>query len=312
MSHAAAPAPDAPSDPAPLRGGSPVSRLLEPGRDASGVLWMLLGATAALAGVAGVAAFFGSGNVGAWFAFDASPLTAVLVGAGFLGAAPMMVRAMFSPHWEQTRIAVLPAFVLIVTLCVVSWQHRDELAISGAVVSFVVTIGWNLGLPILAIALAVGIIAQLREPCLPMPVARPLPAWATPLLALQGSAFAGLGAGLLIEPGFWGGLLPWAEDSQLAVGVLAAWSLTLGCAVLQALTERDLTRLRAGLVGLLAIGVFACAGLAWRSDSLGDGWPTLLGVGLIASLPLTGVIGLLLARTPRGSGRSPAAAAPRR
>jgi len=273
------------------------------GRDVSSIVAMSMLAMSFLAGVAGLAAFAGSGISKDVFAWEfASPLGSALFGACLLGGVPLVLTACMKPSWEQARIGFLPALALVVGLAAVTVSYRHELTFTGSIVAVFMALAW-LGFMVgLSAVLLVGLVAQLREPAFPLARTAPIPRWSLPLVALLGAAYFGLGAGLLIEPSFWGAQLPF-DVSTLDARALGVWALVIGATVLGSLAEDDLDRAGPGLTGVTAIGVLAVVAVLWRHGDVdwSAGLTTLIFAGLIAALPATGLIGMVLARRARGA-----------
>ncbi|WP_156971269.1 hypothetical protein [Knoellia sinensis] len=210
--------------------------------------------------------------------------------------------------WEELRIAVIPAGFLVSSMLVVSLLHLDELALrGGGVIAFVLSWGWLLAMLGLTLFVGLVLVTQFREPGFPLTSHAPMPKVVIPLIALEGSAFFGLGLGLLIRPDFWGGLVPW-EVSTIDARALGAWCLTLGAALLQALVDADLDRLKPGLIALTGIGALCLIGVAWhRAEIEWATWTAPIAVGLLVALLATGVIGSFLLRRAEAAAAAPAA-----
>ncbi len=276
------------------------------GRDVASVVAFSMLAMGLLAGVAGLAAFAGSGASGDVFAWEfASPLGSALFGACLLGGVPLVLTASIRPSWEEARIGFLPAVGLVVGLAAVSGSYRHELTWTGSVVAVFMALAWLVCMVGLSVIVLVGLVAQLREPAFPMPRTTPVPRWSIPLVALLGAAYFGLGTGLLLEPSFWGAQLPF-DVSTLDARAFGVWALVIGATILGALAEDDLDRVGPGLTGVTTIGVLAVVAVLWRHGDVdwSAGFTTLLFVVLIAALPATGVIGLLLRKRARSASLS--------
>jgi len=279
------------------------------GREAASLLRVVLTLTAGAAAVIGLVLYAANGSTDDHFAWRvADPATAVVLGAAFLGAVPMLLYAATRLLWEQLRVPAAAAFVLLVTLLAVTLADRDDLALSGALVPLALALAWLVGVGVLALAMAAALVAQAREPALPLARTAPLPRWTLPPVGVLGSALLGLGLGLLAEPRFWGPLVPW-RVSPLDARMLGAWCLTLGVALLGALVEDDLSRLRPGLVGLASIGILGLLGIGWRHSHIAwSGWPAWLSLALVGGLAVTGLVGLALehrAARPTARRRAP-------
>lgn len=268
------------------------------GRETATLVSLMLAVLGGLAAIVGFVLFVGMAHTDQLFVWEVtSPVTAALLGAGFLGAAPMMFNASIRRLWEQARIGAVPALVLVSAMLVVTVLHFDELAIGGgALIALVLSLGWVLAMPGLTLGLVAALLQQSREPGLPLARIQPMPRIVTPLVAIQGAAHLGLGIGLLVEPTFWSAMVPW-DLSVLDARALGVWCLTLGFAFLQALVEDDMQRLRPGLFGLLAIGGLGLLAVALRAGDIDrSGWSPILMLALVGGLFVTGAVGLLIAR----------------
>ncbi|KGN36183.1 hypothetical protein [Knoellia subterranea] len=184
----------------------------------------------------------------------------------------------------------------------VSLVHRGDLALGGGdVIAFAVAWGWLLAMLGLTLFVGLVLVTQLREPGFPLAEVAPLPKPVVPLIALEGSAFLGLGLGLIVRPDFWGELVPWSV-STIDSRALGVWCLTLGVALLQALVEADLDRVGPGLLALTSIGTLGLIGMAWHhSDIAWATWTAPIAVGLLVGLLATGVVGSVLLRRARAA-----------
>ncbi len=271
------------------------------GRDTAPLVSLMLAVLGGLAAIVGFVLYVGMAHTDQLFVWEvASPLTAALLGAGFLGAVPMMFSASVRRLWEEARIGLIPAGVLVATLLGVTVLHVGETRVGGGpIIALVLSIGWVLAMAGLTAGAAFALMKQANEPGLPLARTVPIPRAVTPLIALQGAAHLGLGFGLLVEPTFWSDLIPW-ELSTFDARALGAWCLTLGVALLQAQAEDELHRVRPGLLGVLAIGALGLVALVVRHGDVDwSGWPAICLVVLVGGLFLTGVIGLVLARRSR-------------
>ncbi|MFG2793523.1 hypothetical protein [Streptomyces sp. NPDC048419] len=141
------------------------------------------------------------------------------------------------------------------------------IAKGGSIVPVLFSLGRVFTLGLLAVAALALPAWQHHAPGAPLAVrAAPLPGWSKPPLAVLGSSWRGIGAGLLIRPGFWAAVVPWdtgRADAQ-APGVCA---LALGVGVLGSLAEDDPDRTRPALLALSLVCMVAgplCAGGSGR------------------------------------------------
>ncbi|MEV5971724.1 hypothetical protein [Streptomyces sp. NPDC051921] len=252
-----------------------------------------VGALLVIASVLGKAA-------GPWSSPEA--LSPGLLGAAMAGTAPALLTVGRARTWEEARTLVWPLVVVLVGLCTVSLVNGGELRIATGGPLFLVlfSLGWVATLALLAVGAVACLALQYRRPAAP-PAERtaPLPGWSKPLLALLGAGWFGLGAGLLVAPGFWGALVPWEVSRADAQG-LGVWALALGVGVLGALAEDDLARIRPALLAVPVVS--SAAGVLLAVHARDVDWtsgPAACLVGLVVGLLVTGVSGRLLwARHP--------------
>lgn len=244
---------------------------------------------------------------GAWVSPEA--LSPGLIGAAMAGVAPALFTLGRARVWEEVRSLVLPLAIVLVGLFTVTLLNAGNLqAVRGGPLFLALfSLGWVATLGVLALA-AVGCLAAQyrRRPGTagagterPRPVA-PLPAWSKPPLAVLGSGWLGIGAGLLFFPAFWGALLPWTVNRADAQG-LGVWALALGVGVLGSLVEDDLARIRPALRAVPAVALALAVVLAAHASTVDwtSGPGTAL-VFLVAGLFVTGASGhRLLTRATR-------------
>ncbi|CAM5650119.1 hypothetical protein [Streptomyces narbonensis] len=257
-----------------------------------GGISLTVGALLAVTSLAGYTA-------GAWVSPE--PLSPGLLGAAMAGVAPALFTLGRVRVWEEARSLVLPLAIVLVGLFAVSLLNGGALqAVHGGPLFLALfSLGWVVTLGLLALAAVVCLVAQYRRPAPPPPAAErpraaPLPGWSKPLLAVLGSGWLGIGAGLLTFPAFWGPLVPWTVNRADAQG-LGVWALALGAGVLGSLVEDDLTRIRPALTAVPAVALAVAVLLAVHARSVD--WTSGPGVSLlalVAGLLATGVAGRFL------------------
>ncbi|MGI5460690.1 hypothetical protein ACQEWB_47505 [Streptomyces sp. CA-249302] len=235
---------------------------------------------------------------GAWPSPDS--LSQGLVGAAMLGTAPALFTVNRARLWQQARTLLYPLAVVLVGLFLVSLLDADRLylATGGNIVPVLFSLGWLLTLGALTIAAAVLLTWQHLTPATPLAASTaPLPGWSKPALAVLGSSWLGIGAGLVTRPGFWADFVPWSTN-RLDAQALGVWALALGVGILGALAEDDLDRTRPALLALPGAGAAVTLVLAFRAP--GVDWssgPALGLVCMVGGLFLAGASGrVLLAR----------------
>ncbi|MGW2303570.1 hypothetical protein [Streptomyces sp. NPDC001809] len=250
---------------------------------------------------------------GAWVSPEA--LSPGLIGAAMAGVTPALLTLGRARAWEEARSLVLPLVIVLVGLFAVSLLNGRSLrAVEGGPLFLALfSLGWVAVLGLLALGAVGCLAAQYRRPpassagppagpagAAARPPGVPLPGWSKPPLAVVGSGWLGIGAGLVAFPGFWGDLVPWTVNRADAQG-LGVWALALGVGVLAALAEDDLTRLRPALraVPLIALAAAVVLAVHFRSVDWASG-PGVSLVALVTGLLTTGVAGLwLLSRADR-------------
>ncbi|MFI8400254.1 hypothetical protein ACIGG5_08465 [Streptomyces sp. NPDC085463] len=287
---------------AAVDGGTPVGRDLSPGvvvlSKVVGGVSLTVGALLAATALAGYAA-------GAWVSPEA--LSPGLLGAAMAGVAPALLTVGRARVWEEVRSLVLPLATVLVGLFAVSLLNGGSLraAKGGPLFLVLFSLGWVATLGALALGAVGCLVAQYRVRARPADAGRrvpaaPLPGWSKPPLAVLGSGWLGIGAGLLAFPAFWGPLVPWTVNRADAQG-LGVWALALGVGVLASLVEDDLTRLRPALVAVPSVALAAAVVLAVHAPQVD--WASGPGaslVALLAGLLVTGTSGRwLLTRASR-------------
>ncbi|WP_328557495.1 hypothetical protein [Streptomyces sp. NBC_00358] len=232
---------------------------------------------------------------GAWRSPES--LTPGLIGAAMLGTAPGLFTVGRARAWHEVRTLVLPLAVVLLGLFSVSVLNAGHLYVArgGSVVPVLFSLGWLFTLGVLCVCALVALAWQYLTPAEPLrPRVAPLPGWSKPALAVLGSAWLGIGTGLLARPGFWADFVPWSvgrPDAQ-ALGV---WALALGVGVLGALAEDDLGRTGPALIALPGTAVTVAVVLACRASAVDwTSGPGLCLVSMVAGLLLAGAAGRAL------------------
>ncbi|MFD8328546.1 hypothetical protein [Streptomyces lydicus] len=230
------------------------------------------------------------------------PLSPGLIGAAMLGVTPGLFAIGRARVWEEVRTLVLPLAVVLLGLLAVSLLHADKLqaAKGGSLVLVLFSLGWVAVLGLLGLST---VVCLARQYATSAPLFRertaPLPGWSKPFLALLGSAWCGIGAGLLAVPGFWAAFVPW-DVTRPDAQALGVWAVSLGTGVLGALAEDDLARTRPALLALPGVAVALAVVLGVRAADVD--WasgPGLSLITMVGGLLLAGLVGRrLLSRHP--------------
>ncbi|WP_328456457.1 hypothetical protein OG780_39445 [Streptomyces sp. NBC_00386] len=284
---------DVPGQPRPLAAG---------GRALTAGVAMLATAVAVVSVLVGglLAAVALTGHVfGAWRSPES--LTPGLIGAAMLGTAPGLFAVSRARAWHEVRSLVHPLAVVLVGLFTVSLLNAGQLYIArgGSIVPVLFSLGWLFVLGALCVCVLIALFLQYLTPGRPLgPRGAPLPGWSKPALAVLGSAWLGIGTGLLVRPGFWADFVPWSVDRPDAQA-LGVWALALGVGVLGALAEDDLGRTGPALIALPGTAVAVTVVLSCRATAVDwSSGPALCLVPMVAGLLLAGLSGrVLLARS---------------
>ncbi|MFC5220297.1 hypothetical protein [Streptomyces coerulescens] len=223
-----------------------------------------------------------------------------LVGAAMLGTAPGLFAVGRAQHWEEVRTLLHPLAVVLAGLFAVTLLNAGGLYVAegGPVLSVLFSLGWIFVLGLLCVWAAIALALQHRVPAAQQrstPVA-PLPGWSKPPLAVLGSAWLGIGTGLLIRPGFWAAFVPW-DTHRLDAQALGVWALALGVGILGALAEDDLTRTRPALLALPCTAATMTVVLSARAAHVEwTSGPALSLICMVAGLLCAGASGHVLLR----------------
>ncbi|MPY37907.1 hypothetical protein FNH09_43880 [Streptomyces adustus] len=283
--------PEAPTTPAP--DGRPLTAGVAVLATAVAVISVLVGGLLAAVSLTGHV-------LGAW----PSPgsLSPGLVGAAMLGTSPGLFAVGRAARWQDVRTLVYALGVVLVGLFAVTLLNAGRLYVAhgGGIVAVLFSLGWLFVLGMLCVAALATLTWQHLGAARPArPRVLPLPAWSKPPLAVLGSAWLGIGTGLLLRPGFWAAFVPWdvARPDAQALGV---WALALGTGVLGALAEDDLARTRPALLALPGTALAATLVLAVHARDVDwSSGPALSLVCMLAGLACAGASGLvLLSRSP--------------
>ncbi|MFE5893953.1 hypothetical protein ACFQ6E_34090 [Streptomyces sp. NPDC056462] len=220
-----------------------------------------------------------------------------LIGAAMLGTAPGLFAVGRAERWEEARTLLYPSAIVLVGLFTVTLLNAGRLYIAegGPVISVLFSLGWMFVLGLLCVWAVISLALQHRVPARQFAApAAPLPGWSKPPLAVLGSAWLGIGTGLLARPGFWADYVPW-HTNRLDAQALGVWALALGVGVLGALAEDDLNRTRPALLALPGTGVALTVVLAARAGHVDwTSGPALSLVCMVAGLLVAGASGRVL------------------
>ena len=150
--------------------------------------------------------------------------------------------------------------------------------------------------PITMIAL---LAAQLRAPGVDPPRTAPMPTATVAVLAVQAAILLPVGALLFLNPARWSSLWPW-ELTPLTSRAVGAWLLGIGIGLVSVVAERDLVRIRPGLIAYVALGTMQLIALARYGGDVRWGEPqSWIYVVVVTSIAAVGYVGLGVTRDAR-------------
>lgn len=265
------------------------------------------------AAYAGLLLTLAPSHTDALFAWTMSPVTATLIGAGYAGSCAMLwLCAARARRWAQARVSVLSSSLFMLLMLVAILLDHGTLHLKGGqLLAVLAAYGW-LGVHLLApLSGAVALYAQrsgaqrwgaLRSGAfrsgaqgadgrVAVPEERPgpLPWWVALPTVSAGVFLTGLGGLLFASPGWATRNWPWTVG-RLDVRVLAAFTLTFGVAMLLTVRDRELQRVRHGMVALVVTGLLGLAGLLRYADQVR--WDSVGASGVVAVLMLLFGLGL--------------------
>jgi len=249
----------------------------------------LLYLAAVLVLLAGVQLFVFPFRTDRWFAWTlASPSTAVFLGASYWSAVALEVGAARAARWSDARIAVPAVFVFTTLTLILTLVHLEQfhLAHDLPLATRAVTWAWLAIYALVPVLMAAAWVAQRRLPdAAPSPSG--LPTAVRLVLVALAAAFVGLGAALLLSPGWAKAAWPWPLG-PLPARAVGAWLVGLGVAAGHARLLDDRRALRILGVTGVSFGLLQAVALARHGDALD--WTGVPAVTYIAALvALTGV-----------------------
>jgi hypothetical protein len=267
-----------------------------------------------------------SSHTGVLFAWTMSPVSATLIGAGYGGSCAMLwLCGARARAWTHARVSVLSSSLFMLLMLAALLLGRGTLHLRGGeVFAVLAAFGWfgvHLVAPLVG---AVGLGVQFfgggrRRATEGGRPERPgaMPWWIVLPTFCSGLFLAVVCASLFLVPASPARHWPWTV-SQLDVRVMAAFGLTFGLAMLGSVGERELRRVRHGMVAMVVTGLLGLIGLLRYADQVRwssvGAWGVvavlmlLLGMGL-AGLGLSAVLPEALPPTPRAPSATPSTGA---
>ena len=263
----------------------------------------LLGVAALLVFLAGVQLFVFPLDTATRFAWTiASPMTAVCLGASYWSAVGRELSGALARRWTVARVAVPAVFVFTSLTFVVTLVHLDRfhLAADLAAVTRAVTWAWIAVYAVVPVLMVLAWLLQARAGTA-VPPAAGLPTPVRLTLVSLAVVLVGLGAALLVVPGWADAAWPWPL-TPLTARAVGAWCVGLGVAAGHARLVDDAGSLGpVGVTGVLFGGFQTVALLRFGSEL---DWASAAAVGYVVVLAAVSAVGawLLVAsrRPPTG------------
>ncbi|MEY9873848.1 peptidoglycan/LPS O-acetylase OafA/YrhL [Streptacidiphilus sp. MAP12-33] len=232
-----------------------------------------------------------SSHTEALFAWTMSPVSATLVGAGYAGSCAMLwLCAVRAKAWTHARVTVLSSSLfMLLMLAAIVLDHRTLHLEGGDLFAVLAAFGWfgvHLVAPLIGtVGLGVQLVGNRRLAARYGRAERPepLPWWIALPTFSSGAFLTAVGALLFAAPAWPARHWPWAAG-RLDVRVLAAFALVFGLAMLGTVAERELHRVRHGMLALVVTGVLGLVGLVRYADQVR--WASAGAWGVVAVLML--------------------------
>lgn len=220
-------------------------------------------------------------EMGRWFAWDiAAPITAALMGAGYLGGAYFFARVLAARRWSHVAAGFPPVAVFTVAMLAATLLHWDTFdpghwpflvwLVIYLVTPILVTAAWHLN--------------RRRDPNDRQPDSDPstVPALVRRVVFIIGMFLLAEAAVLFLGPGIAADRWPWPL-TPLTARVLAGWQLLLAVGALTLAGESRWSAWRIPLQSILVWQLLLLAAMIVHRETLTDGrllnWFTLYTVG---------------------------------
>jgi len=250
----------------------------------------------ALLGMAvGVDLFFLSGQTETYFAWTINPpLSAAVLGAGYLSSILIAPMALGEKYWTRAQISFISFLPGLALINLATLLHLDRFHFNSPIpLARAVAWGWVIGYAVITLALVGMLLLQRRQPDLAVPPVLPLPGWLRALFLVVAVGALGLSVILEISPSTLIPLWPW-QLTPLVARMLGAFMAAQGGSAVFALLANDSHRIRIMSAGYILFVVLQLIALARYSaqftlPSLGGVVYVLL-LGVILAAGITGTI----------------------
>ncbi len=260
--------------------------------------WLLLDAF--LVFVTGIQCFVFARYTDDFFAWTIRPpLTAAFLGASYWAAFPLVLLSAREQAWARARVAVYGVLVFTSVTTVATLLHLDRFHLdSDRPVPLMAAWAWLLVYVFVPPSLLVLLFQQERAAGGDPVRERRLAPMFRGVLALQAGVMLAVGVVLFLAPEakWW----PW-QLSPLTGQAIAAWPIGIGITIAHAAWEDDWTRLRAGMVSYLLLGMLQLVAVLRFEAAMQWSEPgASLYVAFLAAVAATGTYGTFEAwRHPR-------------
>lgn len=238
--------------------------------------------------------YFFSADTDRFFAWTIDPpLSAAFMGAGFGAGFVLVVLVRRAGHWAEVRLSFLAVLVFALVTLAATVIHIDRFHFgAGGTAEFAAWLWLAVYIAVPA-WMVVLLVLQSRAGRAEPETVRPMPAWLTGLMAVEGVVTIAAGVALFLAPGSFGSWWPWPV-TPLVARAFAGWLAGLGLAALLAIRERDLSRMRAPATAWVVFAVLVALALLRFGDVVRWADPAAwVFVAWLTSLGLIGAYGLL-------------------
>lgn len=202
------------------------------------------------------------------------PLTASMLGAGYLGAVVTLVPTYFTREWQRVRVLTVMGFALTFVTLVVTLWHLDEFHLGEGSATGQIA-GWAWLVVYLAIPVLLALVFVLQERAggrHEYAVGEPLLPLTRASMTAQAVVTSVVGTGLVLAPKTFDVVWPWPLP-PIAAGAVGAWLLTIAAGSGWVLRDGDWGRFRLAAPGLaLYLVLIVVAALRYPEPLDRGGW----------------------------------------
>lgn len=257
---------------------------------------LLYGVAAALALGAALITFVLTEHTADYWSWAISPpISAAFLGGCYLAALTLLGMLSRAETWAEGQLAVAPVMaisLLLLATTLIYWDRFDQ--------SHVVFWFWLAAYVVVPPLLLVLLDRQLKTPGQRYGSGDPIPALPRLGLAAHTGIMLGIGALMLVAPGYVEGFWPW-QLSDLTSRALGSFVLGFGLAALVVLRVNDLALTRAPGITYAVLGAAELIAVARYADDVDMGAAGIIYVLFLASMVVGGLMMLSLASASASS-----------